>query len=85
MLIINLHGFNSGPGDKVVQLQKAFPGCDIIAPQLPYDPLQAIQVVIEILEKYSKDEIHIIGTSLGAFYAMYLSTLYQRNYGGTSY
>lgn len=77
MVIINLHGFNSGPGDKAEQLQKAFPGCDVVAPQLPYDPLQAIQVVNEILAKYSEDEIHIVGTSLGAFYTMYLSTLYR--------
>lgn len=77
MVILNLHGFNSGPGDKVEQLQKAFTGYTVVAPQLPYDPLQAIQVVNEILTKYSEDEIHIIGTSLGAFYTMYLSTLYQ--------
>lgn len=77
MIIINLHGFNSGPGDKAEQLRKSFPGCNVIAPQLPYNPLQAIQDINEILAKYSEDEIHIVGTSLGAFYTMYLSTLHQ--------
>lgn len=75
-VIINLHGFNSGPGGKAEKLQKQFPDCKVIAPQLPYDPFQAIELIRGIIDQHSQDDIHIVGTSLGAFYAMYLSIQY---------
>lgn len=76
-VIVSIHGFNSGPGDKSLELQKQFPGCEVIAPQLPYDPLQAIELLKSIVDQHSQDEIHIVGTSLGAFYTMYLSRVYS--------
>lgn len=76
-IIINLHGFNSGPGDKAVELAKQFPNCVVIAPQLPYDPSETIELIKEIIRGYEEDDIHIVGTSLGAFYAMVLSTIYS--------
>lgn len=75
-VIISIHGFNSGPGDKSLELQKQFPDCEVIAPQLSYDPSKAIQTLIQIVEDNSGSELHIVGTSLGAFYTMYLSTVY---------
>lgn len=76
-VIINLHGFNSGPGAKAQELQKQFPDCEVIAPQLPYDPKQAIKLVRGIIDQHIENDIHIVGTSLGAFYIMYLSTFYN--------
>jgi predicted esterase YcpF (UPF0227 family) len=76
-VIINLHGFNSGPGAKAEELQKQFPDCKVIAPQLPYDPKEAIKIVRGIIDQHIENDIHIVGTSLGAFYAMYLSTFYN--------
>jgi len=76
-VIISLHGFNSGPGDKAEELQKHFPDCEVIAPQLPYDPLQAVELIKSIVDKHIDSDIHIVGTSLGAFYAMYISTVYS--------
>ena len=75
--IINLHGFNSGPGAKAEELQNQFPDCEVIAPQLPYDPKQAIELIRGIIDEHIENDIHIVGTSLGAFYAMYLSTYYN--------
>lgn len=75
-VIINLHGFNSGPGAKAEELQKQFPDCQVIAPQLPYEPKQAIELIRGIIDAHIESDIHIVGTSLGAFYAMYLSTQY---------
>ena len=75
-VIISLHGFNSGPGEKAQELQKQFPDCQIIAPQLPYDPHQAIKLVSNIINEHIDSDVHIVGTSLGAFYAMYLSIKY---------
>lgn len=76
-VIINLHGFNSGPGAKAQELQNQFPDCLVIAPQLPYDPLEAIKLVRGIIDQHIENDIHIVGTSLGAFYTMYLSTFYN--------
>lgn len=75
-VIINLHGFNSGPGQKAQELQKQFPNCQVIAPQLPYNPHQAIELIRNIIDEHIDSDIHIVGTSLGAFYAMYLSIEY---------
>jgi predicted esterase YcpF (UPF0227 family) len=75
-VIINLHGFNSGPGEKAQELQKHFPNCQVIAPQLPYDPLQAVELVSDIIDQHIDSDVHVVGTSLGAFYAMYLSIQY---------
>jgi len=84
-VIINIHGFNSGPGGKLLELQKQFPDCEVIAPQLPYDPLQAIKVLRDMVNSHKHTDVHIIGTSLGAFYTMYLSTLYSERNNFTYY
>ena len=77
-VILNIHGFNSGPGEKVTELTIQFPDSVIIqAPQLSYIPEEAIAQLREILDQYRGQEVHVIGTSLGGFYAMYLSTLYR--------
>jgi hypothetical protein len=76
-VIISIHGFNSGPGKKAEELQNQFPDYVVEAPQLPYDPNQAIEVLTSLVDKYSDTEIHIVGTSLGGFYTMYLSVLYK--------
>lgn len=75
-VIINLHGFNSGPGAKAEELRKQFPDCEVIAPQLPYNPKQAIDLIGGIIDEHIDSDVHIVGTSLGAFYAMYLSMQY---------
>lgn len=76
-VIINIHGFNSGPGQKAVELSIQFPdSVHIHAPQLSYQPEKAIEHLRTILDLYKGHEVHIVGTSLGGFYAMYLSTIY---------
>lgn len=79
-VIISIHGFNSGPGYKAQELQKQFPDCLVIAPRLSYDPRQAIELLTSLIDKYNDTEVHVVGTSLGGFYTMYLSTLYREKY-----
>ena len=74
-VILYIHGFNSGPGDKSVELQKQFPDCEIISPQLPYDSTEAMEILCEIFNSNLHKEVYVVATSLGAFYAMMLSTL----------
>jgi predicted esterase YcpF (UPF0227 family) len=73
--IIYLHGFNSSPeaSNKVTDLKNAFPDIPVIAPRLPYDPLQSIIKIMNIIKK--KEDFHIVGTSLGGFYVMMLHHL----------
>ena len=74
-VIVYIHGFNSGPGDKSVELQKQFPDCEIISPQLPYNCDEAMKILREIVDNNLDNEVYVVATSLGAFYAMMLSVL----------
>jgi len=74
-VILYIHGFNSGPGDKSIELQKQFPDCEIISPQLPYDCDEAMKILREIVDNNLDNEVYVVATSLGAFYAMMLSVL----------
>ena len=75
MVLLQIHGFNSGPGSKKIRLEDAFPEAIVLAPQLPYEPELAIKQLQSILKPYydSPFPIHIVGTSLGAFYGLYLA------------
>jgi predicted esterase YcpF (UPF0227 family) len=71
ILIINLHGFNSAPGGKADFLRTKFR--NVIAPQLPIDTAKAISTIDAIIDAHQSMSIHIVGTSLGGFYTLYLS------------
>ncbi len=74
-MIIYIHGFGgSGQGNKAKEFRNYFKSLDIgfIAPSLPYNPELAITTLDELIDSY-KDDIYLIGSSLGGFYAMYLS------------
>ena len=70
--ILYLHGFAScGEGNKSTVLKTYFGADSVIAPDLPPSPLDAIQILEEILRS-SHFEL-LIGSSLGGFYATYLA------------
>ena len=74
--ILYIHGFNSGPGGKSTTLEKAFLKVKIITPQLIDNKAkESIKLLTEIME-IEKPKV-IVGTSLGGFYAMYLSTIFK--------
>lgn len=72
--IIYLHGFNSNPGGKFKTLKKEFPECNVIAPTFEGNPIKYFQSV-DILIGNLEGETIIVGTSLGAFFGLCLSTL----------
>lgn len=75
MKILYIHGFNSaGYGDKVEHLKREFGPRNVISPTLDFDPVEAIGQ-LEFLTNAikEKDSLYLFGTSLGGFYAMYLS------------
>ena len=73
MNIIYIHGFrSSGDSDKARLMQKTFPKCKVFSPTLPADP-SAAMVQLEALLKGLEGGTLLVGTSLGGFYALYLS------------
>lgn len=75
MKIIYVHGFNSGGNtEKVRILRTQFD--DVVAPDLPHTPGAAIALLADLIEASADDNIVLVGSSLGGFYAHYLSKEY---------
>jgi len=71
-MILYLHGFASdGKNEKAKILKKYFTNETVVSPTLPADPIKAIYVINKTIAKYPDEQVFIIGTSLGAFYALY--------------
>jgi predicted esterase YcpF (UPF0227 family) len=76
-MIIYIHGFGgSGKGSKAKLFREYFKNIeeDFIAPSLSYVPKLAIATLKELIESYH-GEVYLIGSSLGGFYAKYLSQM----------
>jgi predicted esterase YcpF (UPF0227 family) len=69
--ILVIHGFNSGPGSKSETLKSAFPEFNVYSPQLNNKPIEDINTLQEFLDKNTN--VHVVGTSLGGFYALLLA------------
>ena len=78
-MIIYIHGFGSnGQGNKARVLRAQFAAEGFIAPSLPNLPQLAISTLEELIESYRKYEtVHLIGSSLGGYYALYLAQRYR--------
>lgn len=77
-MIVYLHGFRSSPRSfkaRVVadRLEKLERGSEYCCPQLPASPRQAIQLASTIVEQVPPDQITLIGSSLGGYYATWLA------------
>ena len=80
--ILLFHGFNSAPENKHAVINKWLidnnlsDRIDLIAPQLNYNPNQAIKQIGSIIQEHYGNII-VIGTSLGGFYASYVRAMNQ--------
>jgi predicted esterase YcpF (UPF0227 family) len=80
-MILYLHGFRSSPRSfkaRVVHQRMAEGGRlqELICPQLPASPKAAMELVLTLVERHAQrapDELAIIGSSLGGFYATWLA------------
>ncbi|SFE01978.1 YqiA/YcfP family alpha/beta fold hydrolase [Massilia yuzhufengensis] len=77
-MILYLHGFRSSPKSfkaRVVQkaLDDAGRAHELICPQLPASPKEAIALCLLLAERHAPDNLAIIGSSLGGFYATWLA------------
>ncbi len=78
-MILFIHGFgSSGRSTKAGITKRFFTEERVYAPSLPYIPTLAIETLEDLIEICQKrgEEVYLIGSSLGGFYANYLSTKY---------
>jgi uncharacterized protein len=79
--LLYLHGFRSSPRSfkaRVVQqrMDAAGRAGDLICPQLPASPKAAMDLVLTLVERHAakgENELAIVGSSLGGFYATWLA------------
>lgn len=77
-MILYLHGFRSFPHSFKARLlgerlQELGHGSDYLCPQLPASPRQAIELISALTKPYLSEDIHLIGSSLGGYYATWLA------------
>jgi len=77
-MILYLHGFRSSPQSFKARLlaermQALGLGEQYICPLLPASPRAVIDLSLDLLAPYQAEEIHVIGSSLGGFYATHLA------------
>ena len=79
-MIFYIHGFGgSGAGVKATQAKKMFGASSVLAPSLSYVPDLAIATLSEMIEMLLQkgEPVHLIGSSLGGYYAIYLAEKYN--------
>jgi len=80
-MVIYIHGFGShGTGSKAKMMRLYCKEHDIrfIAPSLSTIPELAVPTLEELIESYlSMENVSLVGSSLGGYYAMFLSHKYQ--------
>lgn len=80
-MIIYIHGFGSSGDASKAKLLRSY--CQentirFIAPSLPTIPDLAIKTLSELIESYQDNEpVYLMGSSLGGYYALYLSDKYN--------
>ncbi len=68
MKILYLHGFgSSGQSGTVKHIREMLPEAEVVAPDLPIHPHEAMELLHQVCEKENPDII--IGTSMGGMYA----------------
>lgn len=68
MKLVYFHGFaSSGASGTVQLLRKIFPSAQVVAPDIPVDPEEALPMLQELVQTEQPDVI--VGTSMGGMYA----------------
>ncbi|WP_338846678.1 YqiA/YcfP family alpha/beta fold hydrolase [Massilia sp. W12] len=76
-MILYLHGFRSSPASfKARLLAQHVPAAEWLCPQLPPSPAQAVALAAGLIEAAAPQELCLIGSSLGGFYATWLAQRY---------
>lgn len=74
--ILYIHGFGSSGATHTAQLLRDYmPGCEVVSPDVPLNPADAVVMLRELAGKESPDIV--IGTSMGGMYAEMLHGFYR--------
>ncbi|MBL4728860.1 MAG: esterase [Gammaproteobacteria bacterium] len=80
--VLYLHGFLSSP--RSLKAQQALAYCieiglgeNITIPQMSHGPAETLAQLHALIDENGSDQLVIIGSSLGGYYATYLSEFYQ--------
>lgn len=80
MQIIYLHGFQSSPmskkGQQLEQYCTNFEHADVHLPDLNKPPEHVLRDISKLIESLPLDQVRLVGSSLGGFYATYLVAKY---------
>ena len=81
-MIIYIHGFNSSAlSFKASVLRKRMAELrrsrEFLCPELPHGPRDAIALLSAAIEANASQEVNLIGSSLGGYYAAYLAERYR--------
>lgn len=77
-MILYLHGFRSSPQSAKAQLfqrvmQSRGQAQQLLTPSLPSSPKEAIALCLSLVQGIPSEELCIVGSSLGGYYATYLA------------
>lgn len=81
-VVVYVHGFRSSPashkaqvlGQRIAALNTARHSDDhYLSPQLPASPNDAIQLLEDLLRPYAPENVTLVGSSLGGYYATWLA------------
>lgn len=77
-MILYLHGFRSSPDSFKARLfarrmEELGRGGEWICPQLPASPADAAELALALVKDIPPEDLTIVGSSLGGFYATYLA------------
>jgi predicted esterase YcpF (UPF0227 family) len=81
-IVIYIHGFASSGRSEKAQILKKKLSDDfaVLTPSLPYIPELAIESLEELIKMFKFElnrEVYLVGSSLGGFYATYLSKIFN--------